>query len=76
MHAYCTAARLTAGLLIYGEGTIGLHRHHITSTSAVISVMAVDLSGTPEAIQASVGTIAAEARHLTASRNHAEPSTL
>jgi hypothetical protein len=38
--------------------------------------MAVDLSGPPEAIKASVDTIAAEARHLAASCTHAEPSTL
>jgi 5-methylcytosine-specific restriction enzyme subunit McrC len=64
MHAYCTASKMRVGLLIYGEGEISPRRHQIRGDDTTISVIAVDLGGGPDDIQASIAAVAAEARYL------------
>ena len=49
MLAYCTAANLSSGLLVYaGEGESSTHK--IKHTDRTIEVASLDLAGTPEAI--------------------------
>ena len=59
MLAYCTAANLPSGLVIYpaGEGEPAIHR--IPHAGKAIEVAAVDLNGSPQAILAEVARIAA-----------------
>jgi len=65
MHAYCVATNLPAGLLIYGDSSRQLRRHHIPGSNITISVVAVDLQGTDSDIRTSMLSIAEEARDLT-----------
>ena len=58
MLAYCTAANLPSGLVIYpaGEGEPAIHR--IPHAGKAIEVATVDLNGSPQAILAEVARIA------------------
>ena len=61
MLAYCTAANLSSGLLVYaGEGETTTHKkRHAGKT---IEVASLDLSGTPEAILGEVSRLAERVR--------------
>ena len=57
MLAYCTAANLPSGLLVYaGKGESSTHK--IKHTDRTIEVASLDLTGTPEAILAKVRRLA------------------
>ena len=60
--AYCTAADLPSGLLVYaaGEGEPGIY--HIREAGKTIEVLSLNLSGTPEAILREVRRIAGRVR--------------
>ena len=62
MLAYCTAANLPSGLLVYPEGEGEPALHQIPHADKAIEVAAVDLNGTPQAILAEVGRIAERVR--------------
>ena len=50
MLAYCTAADLPSGLLIYAAGEDVSGKYRIDHAGKTIEVTSLDLSGTPEAI--------------------------
>ena len=58
MLAYCTAADLPWGLLVYAKGEADPREYIIRNTNKTIEVDAIDLSGQPEDILAEVGRIA------------------
>ena len=58
MLAYCTAAELPAGLLIYAEGELETGTYHIENADKIVEVAALDLSGRPETILEEVCGIA------------------
>ncbi|WP_367137660.1 McrC family protein [Saccharothrix sp. HUAS TT1] len=66
VHAYCTAWHVEHGLLVHATDG-GVTRHRIVDGRTTISVVGVDLRGTPEDITASVEAVADEARALAAS---------
>lgn len=60
--AYCTAANLSYGLLVYvGVGTSSTYR--IKHAGKTIEVASLDLAGTPETILAGVGRLADRVRY-------------
>ena len=58
MLAYCTAANLPSGLLVYATGEGEPAVHHIPHADKTIEVAAVDLNGSPQAILTEVARIA------------------
>ena len=58
MLAYCTAAGLPSGLLIYAAGEDEPATYRINHAGKTIEVASLDLSGTPEAILDSVRQLA------------------
>ena len=58
MLAYCTAADLPSGLLIYADGEGEPAKYRINHAGKTIEVAALDLSGTPKAILDSVRQLA------------------
>ena len=61
MLAYCTAAKLSSGLLVYaGEGESSAHK--IRHAGKTIEVASLDLAGTPEDILAEVRRLAERVR--------------
>ena len=65
MLAYCTAADLPSGMLVYaaGEGELGTYK--VKYAGKTIEVVSVDLEGTPEAILGDVGRLAERVRGRT-----------
>ena len=65
MLAYCTAADLPSGMLVYaaGEGELGTHK--VKYAGKTIEVTSLDLEGTPEAILGDVGRLAQRVRDRT-----------
>ena len=70
MLAYCTAANLSSGLLVYaaGEGNPGVYK--IEHADKTIEVASLNLEGTPEAILGEVGRLAERVD----ARIHASPA--
>ena len=62
MLAYCTAADLPSGLLIYADGEGEPAKYRIDHTEKTIEVAALDLSGAPEAILGDVERLAERVR--------------
>ena len=62
MLAYCTAADLPSGLLIYAAGVDEPAEYRINHAGKTIEVASLDLSGTPETILASVRQLADRVR--------------
>ena len=58
MLAYCSAAGLPSGLLIYAAGEDEPAQYRINHGGKTIEVASLDLSGTPEAILAEVDRLA------------------
>ena len=58
MLAYCTAADLPSGLLVYAAGEDAEARHRIRHASKTIEVATLDLTGTPDEMLAAVGELA------------------
>ena len=58
MLAYCTAADLPSGLLIYAAGEDEPSEYRINHAGKTIEVTALDLSGTPAAILGEVSRLA------------------
>ena len=58
MLAYCTAANLPSGLLVYATGEGEPAVHHIPHADKTIEVAAVDLNGSPQAILTEIARIA------------------
>ena len=58
MLAYCTAADLPSGLLVYAAGEDEPGSYKIKHTGKTIEVASLDLRGTPEAILGEVGRLA------------------
>ena len=70
MLAYCTAADLSSGLLVYaGEGESSAHK--IKHAGKTIEVASLDLAGTPEDILAEVRRLAERVR--AGGRRRSEP---
>ena len=65
MLAYCTAADLPSGLLVYAAGESEPNFHYIKHTDKAIEVASLDLSGSPENILTEVGRLAECVRHHT-----------
>ena len=63
MLAYCTAANLTSGMLVYpaGEAEAGLYR--IKHSGKTIEVASVDLNGSPSEILEEVGRVSERVKH-------------
>ena len=66
MLAYCVAAGLPSGLLVYAQGEDEPAAHAVRNAGVTIEVEALDLDGEPEAVLASVTRLA---RRVEASRN-------
>ena len=62
MLAYCTAADLPSGLLIYAAGEDEPAEYRINHAGKAIEVVALDLSGTPENILGKVDRLAERVR--------------
>ena len=62
MLAYCTAADLPSGLLVYAAGEGEPRTYRVNHADKTIEVASVDLSGTPEAILGEVRRIAERVR--------------
>ena len=78
MLAYCTAADLPSGLLIYASGESNPVKHCITNAGKTIEVAAIDLSGQPEDILRQVKGLACSVerhagRRHSARRKHPAP---
>lgn len=58
MLAYCVAAGLPSGLLVYAQGEDEPARHLVRNANVTIEVEALDLDGEPEAVLASVARLA------------------
>ena len=58
MLAYCIAADLPSGLLIYAKGESESGVHRIRNTGKTIEVASIDLAGEPDAILKEVGRLA------------------
>lgn len=65
MLAYCTAADLPSGLLVYAAGEDEPRPYKIKHAGKTIEVASLDLSGTPEAILEEVGRLADRVRSHT-----------
>ena len=57
LHAYCTAANLPMGLLIYAAGEAEHVSHSVRHAGNELHVMTLDLSGTPDAILEEISTV-------------------
>ena len=69
MLAYCTAANLPSGLLIYAKGESDPATYTITNAGKTVEVASIDLSGQPEDILGQVkGLVCSVERH--AGRRH------
>ncbi len=66
MLAYCTAANLPSGLLVYAAGEAEARVHHIMHASKTIEVASLDLSGSPDTILAGVQQLALRVKSLSA----------
>ena len=64
MLAYCTAAGLPSGLLVYAAGDSEPGTYKIRNSDTTIEVESLDLRGTPEAILDEVGTLAEAVKTL------------
>ena len=62
MLAYCTAAQLPSGLLIYAAGESKPLLHRIKHAGKTIEVASINLQGSPEEILAEVGRLAERVR--------------
>lgn len=62
--AYVTATNLPAGLLIYAAGEEERATHVVEQAGKTLHVRALELSGSIQAIQAELGTVATEVRSL------------
>ena len=62
MLAYCTAADLPSGLLVYAADEGEPRSYRIKHAGKTVEVASLDLSGTPEAILAEVGRLADRVR--------------
>ena len=62
MLAYCTAANLPSGLLVYAAGEAAPAVHRVVHSGKAVEVAALDLSGPPHAILAEVSRIAERVR--------------
>ena len=62
MLAYCTAASLPSGILVYAEGESAPGCHKVKYASKTIEVVSLDLRGQPETILTEVGRIAERVR--------------
>ena len=62
MLAYCTAADLPSGLLVYAAGEDEPRSYQIRHAEKTIEVASLDLSGTPEEILDEVGRLADRVR--------------
>ncbi len=62
MLAYCTAANLPSGLLVYAKGEAASTRHRVKYANKTIEIASLDLQGQPEAILAEVGSLAKRVR--------------
>ena len=58
MLAYCTAADLPSGLLIYAAGEDESREYKIRNADKAIEVVSLDLNGTPETILGEVANLA------------------
>ena len=58
MLAYCTAADLPSGLLVYAAGEEAAAIHEVEHASKTIEVATLDLTGTPDEMLAEVGRLA------------------
>ena len=65
MLAYCTAADLPSGLLVYAAGEDEPRSYEIKHAGKTIEVASLDLSGTPEEILDEVGRLAERVRSHT-----------
>ena len=65
MLAYCTAADLPWGLLVYAKDESKPRSYNINNTDKTIEVASLNLSGTPEQILAEVGRLADRVRSHT-----------
>ena len=70
MLAYCTAANLPSGLLIYAVGEDQPRTHQIRHAGKTIEVASLNLEGTPEAILGEVRRLAERVK----ARIHASPA--
>ena len=68
MLAYCTAADLPSGLLVYAAGENATACHRVRHAGKTIEVATLDLTGTPDEMLAAVGELAST---VTAHRRHA-----
>ena len=68
MLAYCTAADLLSGLLVYAAGENATACHRVRHAGKTIEVATLDLTGTPDEMLAAVGELAST---VTAHRRHA-----
>ncbi len=57
MLAYCTAANLTSGLLVYAAGEAEPGQYRIKHSGKTIEVASVDLNGPPSEILEEVGRV-------------------
>ena len=64
MLAYCTAAGLPSGLLVYAAVESKPKAYKIRNSEKTIEVASLDLEGTPEAILDEVGTLAKKIKNL------------
>ena len=64
MLAYCTAAKLPAGLLVYAAGEVNSGLHRIRHTEKTIEVTTLDLVGTSQMILKDVERISEKVRNL------------
>ena len=64
MLAYCTAAGLPSGLLVYAAGEAEPGTHHIRNAGKTIEVVSLDLRGTPEMILDQVQGLAHRVRRI------------
>ena len=62
MLAYCTAADLPSGLLVYAAGEEAEALHEIKHAGKSIKVATLDLTGTPDEMLAAVGQLASTVR--------------
>ena len=62
MLAYCTAADLPSGLLVYADGNVESAVHRIRNTGKAIEVVSLDLGGTPQDTLGQVEILAGKVR--------------
>ena len=65
MLAYCTAADLPSGMLVYAAGEDELGTYKVKYAGKTIEVTSLNLEGTPEAILGDVGRVAQRVRDRT-----------